>query len=115
VVFGPAFIINLIFLFLAGAWCYKMLGRLPYEIEELWHKYKKYATRFDRQVVMKMEKEERILQYQQQAASDFWTTFAVQALFFWPVTLICMLYILIFGLGGLVLPLLRIATGRILF
>jgi len=113
-VFGPAFIINCIFLFFAGVWCYKMLGRLPHELEELWEKYLRYVSRFDGQVVMNMEKEERILLYQRQVANDFWTTLAVNVFFFWPVTLGCILYILIFGLGGLVLPLLRLATGRFL-
>ena len=104
---NPTFIVLSVLLLLSGVWCYQVFRRLPRDIRELRQAYAKYATRNDPMVLGTMKKESRRRLYQEQCAHAFWTTLAVDVLFIWPVTVACLVFILIFGVGGIILPIVR--------
>jgi hypothetical protein len=77
-------------LLVAGAaWCVFIIRRLPNDLAELGREFKKYQASRDPHVLGTIkEKDGRRERFRKEAATRFWTTLALQLLFFWPVTLI---------------------------
>ena len=90
-------------LLVAGVgWCVFIIRRLPSDLAELRETYTKYRARSDPDVLGTMEAPERRRRYQRDRATDFWTTLAIQVLFFWPVTALVLVTVasVIWGLAS---------------
>ncbi len=88
-------------------WCGHIIKRLPDDISELRLSYQKYKTRRDPDVVDKMKEDQR-LRYQDDCATEFWTTIAVQVLLFWPITAVVLFFVVTFIIFGVILPVLQV-------
>lgn len=95
---GPD-VVWLAVLFAAGVgWCAFIIRRLPADLAELSRTFKHYRASRDPHVLgtMKAERRER---FRNECAKEFWTTLAVQLLFFWPVTALALAAIVWFVWG----------------
>ena len=77
-------------------WCYYIIRRLPSDIAEIRENGERYRTRNDPAILEGMRTEERRELYRRRCANEYWTTLGVQILFFWPVTLVFLLFLVYF-------------------
>ena len=91
----PSFGILMWLAVLAGGlwWCLYIIRRLPSDVAELAEQFREYRKSRDPEVLAAMRTAEGRRQYQKNCATDFWTTLAVHMLFFWPVTVLVVLFI----------------------
>jgi len=75
-----------ILLVVGVAWCVFIIRRLPNDLAELSRQFTKYRLSKDPHVLGTIKRGERRERYQKDCAREFWTTVAIQFLFFWPLT-----------------------------
>jgi len=97
---GPGALVQ-VALFIAGlAWCVFVIRRLPADVAELGRTFRQYRASKDPHVLGSIKDTRgRRERFQRDAAREFWTTLAVQVLFFWPVTILVLVAVLWFAYG----------------
>jgi len=68
-------LIKVVLLVAGLGWCVAIVRRFPSDVSELREHYRKYKIHYDSDTLATMRTEERRRHYQENCASDFWTTF----------------------------------------
>ena len=97
---GPGALVQAVLFALGVAWCVFVIRRLPSDLAELKRTWKNYrSSRNPRDLSVIRLKGERLTRFRQACAREFWTTLAVQVLFFWPLTAVALVAVVLFAWG----------------
>jgi len=97
---GPTVIWQAVLFGLGVGWCAFIIRRLPADLAELSRTFQHYrASRNPHVLGTIKDKEGRRERFRSECAKEFWTTLAVQLLFFWPITALALAAIIWFVWG----------------
>jgi len=97
---GPGALVQAVLFALGTAWCVFVIRRLPSDLAELKRTWKNYRASRDPHVLGAIkDKAGRRQRFQRDCAREFWTTLAVQVLFFWPLTAVALVAVVLFAWG----------------